>query len=147
MNFIGRSLNRFLFRVDRHKGDLKAHAKCKHGEDSALVRSISRAKSTKLDKEHACPVASCNCGYEGRRELLRHLRNKHNDIFLEIKNSQEWRKPQLLRDSPYLHLTEVNTDSSSPLSSISSSSSCDGNASSPWTEFEGIPTQTLYFSS
>lgn len=66
----------------KYKGDLKWHIKHKHPSHITLADLISKPRSSKLNKEFPCPSEDCVCGYQRRREWLRHLRQKHLDLYL-----------------------------------------------------------------
>ena len=75
----------------RHKGDLKSHVQKIHKEESELPNAISKPRSTKVEKAFQCPMPHCNCGYDRHRDLLRHYRLKHMELYQETLREKQQR--------------------------------------------------------
>jgi hypothetical protein len=65
-------------RVYRRKHDLRLHASAKHADLADLHRALANPKSTQEGKAVLCPHATCRCGFATKKNLLRHLKRKHD---------------------------------------------------------------------
>lgn len=72
------SINDLMF---SRKGDLKYHIERSHPGHEEMAAGISKPKSTKEGKDFPCPESHCKCGFIHYRDLRRHLKHKHLDIY------------------------------------------------------------------
>lgn len=63
--------------------------------------SFLRRKKNEVDRKYACPVPTCDCGYEEKKLLKRHFKIKHPDRLHEfpdlVAEKRKWQRPGELR--------------------------------------------------